>query len=100
MKENNSQEPLLINIVNTNHLQNSLYTSSGKPSASNTLTTADIDKKENFQSIIKNFKPNQPNSKVNRTKEKANEEKKFKKFKQEVNTTKPKKSTPSEGKYF
>lgn len=95
-----NQEPLSVNIVNTNHLQNSLYGSSAKPSASNTLTAADSDKKENFHSIIKSFKPNQLNSKSNKSREKANEEKKIKKFKQEVHTTKPKKNATSEGKNF
>ena len=93
------QEPLSINIVNNNHLHLAGYTTSAKPSGSNTITSIDTDKKENFQSIIKNFKPSNTNLKANKSKDKLNEEKKYKAFKQEIRTTKPKKSTnASEGK--
>ena len=92
------QEPLSINIVNNNHLHLSGYGTT-KPSGANTLTSADTDKKENFQSIIKNFKPSNTNLKSNKSQDKLKEEKKIRAFKQEIHTTKPKKSTnTSEGK--
>lgn len=92
---NASQGPLSINIVNNNHLHLSGYNASSKSNGSNTISS-DSNKKENFQNIIKNFKPNQIGAKnqpsVN------NEEHKTKTLKQEIKTTRPKKSakkTPS-----
>jgi len=81
------QEPLSINIVNTNHLHLSGYGSNIKPSQS--INTED-DKKENFHSIIKAFKPNQT-ALVKGSADAVQDDRKTKKFKQEIKTTKPSK---------
>lgn len=73
-----SQEPLSINIVNTNHLHLSDYTLANQKQIHNEAEHSE--KKENFHSIIKAFKPN------------THDSAKTSKFKQEVKTTKPKSS--------
>lgn len=94
------QEPLSINIVNTNHLHLSGYNNPSKASAQQPSVTADGEKKENFHSIIKQFKPNQIKQKPAPVSGAPMEEEKTKKFKQEIKTTKPKKTKKSEGKYL
>ena len=50
-----SKGPLSINIVNTNHLHLSGYTNPGKQNKSQQNKSADAEKKENCQSIVKKF---------------------------------------------
>jgi hypothetical protein len=59
-----NKEPLSINIVNTNHLHLSGYSNSIKQNNAHQHSGIETDKKENFQSIIKSFKPERsvPNS--------------------------------------
>lgn len=81
--KSHSQEPL--SIMNTNHLYASGYPKGTKQTNTNSLSTSEIDKKENFHSIMA-FKPKQTAvkglSKNSSAKEKL--------FKQEVKTTRPK----------
>lgn len=86
---NSNQGPLSINIVNNNHLHLSGYNNSAKTNGSNTISS-DSNKKENYQNIIKNFKPNQVGAKNQPSK--VNDDNKMKALKQEIKTTRPKKS--------
>lgn len=86
-----SQEPLSINIVNTNHLHLSGYNNAAKSNASAQNHSIDSEKKENFQSIIQSFKPNQTNKNAPVSGVARIEDKK-RSLKQEIKTTRPKKS--------
>lgn len=86
----NSQEPLSINIVNTNHLHLSGYTNPNKGINSAQNQSRDGEKKENFQSIIQSFKPTQTGVKTAPVSGVARDEKDSS-LKQEIKTTKPKK---------
>lgn len=93
LKENSAtpQEPLSINIVNTNHLHLSGYSNQIKGN-SGVHSNADMEKKENYQNIIKNFKPTKPASKGAPVSGLSSDEYKPNKLKQDIKTTRPKKS--------
>ena len=89
---NGNQEPLSINIVNTNHLHLSNY--GGKSGSGGSQNSIETEKKENFHGIIKNFHPNKPMAKTTSA-SRMGIENKTKKFKQELKTTRPKNSATS-----
>ena len=87
-----SQGPLSINIVNTNHLHLSGYANHAKPTNAAQNSVVENDKKENFQSIIKSFKPNQVGVKNAPVSGEVRNNDKTKTYKQDLKTTKPNKS--------
>lgn len=89
--KSNSQGPLSINIVNTNHLHLSGYANHAKPTSAAQNSVVENDKKENFQSIIKSFKPNQVGVKNAPVSGEVRDEDRTKAYKQDLRTTKPNK---------
>jgi hypothetical protein len=81
--------------VNTNHLHLSGYSNPVKGNSGVHNSSGEVEKKENYTDIIKNFKPAKPASKpatIGPSISGAAEDFNYK-FKQDVKTTKPKKST-------
>jgi hypothetical protein len=77
--------------VNTNHLHLSGYSNPMKGNSGVHNSSGEIDKKENYQDIIKNFKPSKQAA-IGPSISGTSEDSKDYKFKQDIRTTKPKKS--------
>jgi hypothetical protein len=77
--------------VNTNHLHLSGYSNPVKGNSGVHNSSGEMEKKENYTDIIKNFKPAKPAA-IRPSVSDAAEDFNYK-FKQDVKTTKPKKST-------